>query len=291
MNRGKWLGMMFAAGLAFAGPYPDDVMKKIRTFLNFLLCTVFLSATILYVMPFDVNAEDIVRFHGSTTVQKRVMEPAKDAIEKALGIKVSIVGNGTGNGLADLMKDKADASMASEELIEAVESMEAATGMKAPANLKGHIITSDIIKVIVHPSNPVTKLTKEQLKGLHTGKIANWKEVGGSDLPVIVVTSHAGSATRKVFQNQIMDKEGYVIGAIEVNTTREEIDHVASLPEGIGAVSVGFLNLPEYKGKVKIVETPEISRPLMFITKGEPSPNVQKVINFLKGEGKKYIKD
>lgn len=266
-------------------------MKKIRAFLNFLLITVFLSAAILYVTPFDVDAEDMVRLHGSTTVQKRVMEPAKDAIEKALGIKLSIVGNGTGNGLADLVKDKADASMASEELIEAIESMEAATGMKAPADLKGHVITSDIIKVIVHPSNPVTKLTKEQLKGLHTGKIASWKDVGGQDIPVIVVTSHAGSATKKVFQKQIMDKEAYVVGAIEVETTRKEIDNVASLPEGIGAVSAGFVNLPEYKGKVKVVETPEIGRPLMFITKGDPSPNVKKIIDFLKGEGKKYIKD
>lgn len=239
----------------------------------------------------DSKAEDVVRFHGSTTVQKRIMEPSKDAIEKALGIRLSIVGNGTGNGLADLIKDKADVSMASEELKEAVESMEAATGMKAPENLEGHVITSDIIKVIVHPSNPVTKLTKEQLKGLNTGKIANWKEVGGSDMPVIVVTSHAGSATRKVFQKQIMDNEAYVVGAIEVDTTRKEIDNVASLPEGIGAVSAGFLNLPEYKGKVKVIETPEIGRPLMFITKGEPSPNVKKIIDFLKGEGKKYIKD
>lgn len=253
----------------------------------FLMLTMFLFVASLY----DANAEDVVRLHGSTTVQKRVMEPAKDAIEKALGIKLSIVGNGTGNGLADLVKDKADASMASEELIEAVESMEAATGMKAPANLKGHVITSDIIKVIVHLSNPVTKLTKEQLKGLHTGKIANWKDVGGQDVPVIVVTSHAGSATKKVFQKQIMDKEAYVVGAIEVETTRKEIDNVASLPEGIGAVSAGFVNLPEYKGKIKVVETQEIGRPLMFITKGEPSPNVKKIIDFLKGEGKKYIKD
>ncbi|RJQ22829.1 MAG: extracellular solute-binding protein [Nitrospiraceae bacterium] len=234
---------------------------------------------------------EVVMLHGSTTVQKRIMEPGKEALEKATGIKVELVGNGTGNGLEDLVNGKCDAGMASEELADAVASMKAATGKDAPADLKPNVITSDVIKVIIHPSNPVTKLSKEQLKGLHSGKIANWKEVGGPDLPVIVVTSHLGSATKKVFQKTIMDGEPYVIGAIEVETTRKEIDNVAMFPEGIGAVSAGFINLPGNEGKVKIVETQEISRPLMLITKGEPSPAVKKVLDFFTGEGKKYIKD
>lgn len=236
-------------------------------------------------------SEEIVKLHGSTTVQKRIMEPGKEALEKVTGIKLELVGNGTGNGLEDLVKGKCDAGMASEELADAVASMKAATGLEAPAVLKANVITTDIIKVIVHPSNSVAKLSKEQLKGLHTGKIANWKEVGGVDMPVIVVTSHLGSATKKVFQKMIMDGEPYVVGAIEVETTRKEIDNVGEFPEGIGAVSQGFINLPGNKEKVKIVETQEISRPLMLITKGEPSPAVKKVLDFFNGEGKKYIKD
>jgi phosphate transport system substrate-binding protein len=54
---------------------------------------------------------------------------------------------------------------------------------------------------------------------------------------------------------------------------------------------MGFINLPGNKEKVKIVDTQEISRPLMLITNGEPSPNVKKVLDFFTGEGKKYIKD
>ncbi|CAG0975750.1 Phosphate-binding protein PstS 1 [Geobacteraceae bacterium] len=234
---------------------------------------------------------ETVKLHGSTTVQKRVMEPGKDALKKATGIDLELVGNGTGNGLEDLVNGKCDASMASEELADAVDSMKKATGKDAPASLKPNVITSDVIKVIIHPSNPVTKLSKEQLKGLHTGAVENWKDAGGADSPVIVVTSHLGSATRKVFQKVIMDNEKYVDGAIEVKTTREEIDNVGQLPEAIGAVSMGFINLPGNKEKVKIVETQEISRPLMLITNGEPSPKVKKVLDFFTGEGKKYIKD
>ncbi len=239
----------------------------------------------------QVAFAETVKLHGSTTCQKRIFEPGKDALKKATGIEIELVGNGTGNGLEDLVAGKADASMASEELADAVASMKAATGKDAPADLKPNVITSDVIKVIVNPANPVAKLSKEQLKGLHTGAIDNWKAVGGPDQGVIVVTSHSGSATRKVFSKVMMDSAKYVDGAIEVKTTREEIDNVGQLPEAIGAVSMGFINLPGNKEKVKIVDTPDISRPLMLITRGEPSAKVKKVLDFFAGEGKKYIKD
>lgn len=238
-----------------------------------------------------VASAEIVKLHGSTTVQKRVMEPGKDALKKATGIDLELVGNGTGNGLEDLVAGKCDASMASEELADAVASMKDASGKAAAGDLKPNVITDDVIKVIVNPANTVTKLSKDQLKGLHNGSIDNWKKVGGSDLPVIVITSHLGSATRKVFQKSIMDGTKYVDGAIEVETTRKEIDNVNQFPEAIGAVSMGFINLPGNKEKVKIVDTDKISRPLMLITKGEPNAGVKKILDFFRGEGKKYIKD
>lgn len=238
-----------------------------------------------------VAGAETVRLHGSTTVQKRIMEPGKEALKKATGIELVLVGNGTGNGLEDLVAGKCDAGMASEELVDAVASMKDASGKAATGDLKPHVITSDVIKVIVNPSNSVTKLNKEQLKGLHNGSIDNWKAVGGPDLPVIVITSHLGSATRKVFQKSIMDGTKYVAGALEVETTRKEIEDVGQFPEGIGAVSMGFINLPGNKEKVKIVETPDISRPLMLITKGDASPAVKKIVAFFTGEGKKFIKD
>lgn len=242
------------------------------------------------VMSCAASAES-VRLNGSTTVQKRIMEPGKEALKKATGIDLVLVGNGTGNGLEDLVSGKCDAAMASEELGDAIASMKDASGKAATTDLKPNVITDDVIKVIVNPSNTVSKLSKEQLKGLHTGEIDNWSKVGGADMSVIVVTSHLGSATRKVFQKSVMDGTPYVASALEAETTRKEIDNVNQFPEGIGAVSMGFINLPGNKEKVKIVDTPKISRPLMLITKGDPPAAVQKVLDFFRGEGKKYIKD
>lgn len=250
-------------------------------------CSALMSMSIFS----GVAGAETVRLHGSTTCQKRIFEPGKEALKKATGIDLVMVGNGTGNGLEDLVAGKADAAMASEELADAIASMKDASGKAATGDLKPNVITDDVIKVIVNPTNTVSKLDKEQLKGLHNGTIDNWKKVGGPDLPVIVITSHLGSATRKVFQKIIMDGTKYVDGALEVETTRKEIEDVGQFPEGIGAVSMGFINLPGNKEKVKIVETPQISRPLMLITKGDPSPAVKKIVDFFKGEGKKYIKD
>lgn len=256
------------------------------------LCAVTVTlASIFMLMSVPVVQAETIKLHGSTTCQKRIFEPGKDALKKATGIDIELVGNGTGNGLEDLVAGKADASMASEELADAIASMKAASGKDASSDLTPNVITTDVIKVIVNPANPVTKLSKDQLKGLHTGTIDNWKAVGGPDQPVIVVTSHSGSATRKVFSKLMMDNAKYVDGAIEVKTTREEIDNVGQLPEAIGAVSMGFINLPGNREKVKIIETPEIGRPLMLITRGEASPAVKKIVEFFKGEGKKYIKD
>jgi phosphate transport system substrate-binding protein len=263
----------------------EDHMAKVSVY-KLVVATIALS-----LCSGQAVLAETVKLHGSTTVLKRIMEPGKEALKKATGIDVELVGNGTGNGLEDLVLGKCDASMASEELVDAVASMKSASGKDASGDLKGHTITSDVIKVIVNPANTVTKLSKEQLLGLHTGSIANWKEVGGPDQGVIVVTSHAGSATRKVFNKMMMDSKPYVVGAIEVETTRKEIDNVGDLPEAIGAVSMGFINLPGNKEKVKIVETPEISRPLMLITKGEASASVKKIVDYFRGDGKKFIKD
>ncbi|MDD2367386.1 MAG: substrate-binding domain-containing protein [Desulfuromonadaceae bacterium] len=126
------------------------------------------SAVLVGVVTFSgVAGAEVVKLHGSTTVQKRIMEPGKDALKKATGIDLELVGNGTGNGVEDLVAGKCDAAMASEELADAVASMKDASGKAASDDLKPNVITNDVIKVIVNPENTVTKLSKDQLKGLH----------------------------------------------------------------------------------------------------------------------------
>lgn len=230
---------------------------------------------------------------GSTTVQKRVIEPGAAKFKEVSGIDLKIQGVGTGKGIIALIEGKVPAAAASETLEEAVASAkkQASEGGKTfevPANLKFYELTKDSVVVIVHKDNSVANLSKDQLKAIHTGKTKNWKEVGGPDLPIKVVTSHAGSATRAVFAKQMMDGADYVAGAVEVRTTREEINEVSKDKGAIGAVSEGFY--AQNKGNAKQVKAPAILRPLGLITKGDASPDVMKVVDFfVKGPGKALI--
>ena len=141
-----------------------------------------------------------------------------------------------------------------------------------------HIIIEDVIVPIVHKSNPVDSLTWQQLSDIHTGKVTNWKDVGGPDQKIIVVTSQPTAATRIVFQKKVMKKAAYVKGVREVKSTRQEVGLVAKFKGGIGAVSEGFVKLNS--GKVKVIKTDMIARPLSFITKGNPNADIQSIIDY-----------
>jgi len=213
---------------------------------------------------------------GSTTFQKRILEPTAAAIEKATNIKVNVRGINSGKGLEELRDGKIPASLTSNPL----KSMLKQAGLPDDGSYQEHVIIQDAIVPIVNLSNPVSELTWNQLAEINTGKINNWKELGGPDLGIIVITSQPTAATRLVFQEIVMKGAPYVQNIREVRSTREEVDLVAQFKGGIGAVSEGFVKLNP--GKVKVIKSAEISRPLSILTKGNPSPEVKAVIDFLR---------
>lgn len=256
--------------------------------LSLTILSVLLSACLVA----STFAEEI-KIWGSTTCQKRFLEPGNDALKVITGVDVKVIGVGTGKGMIGLLEGKTPAAAASSSLESALKSAQkaaAAAGKEVtiPDNLQFHEIYKDLIVPIVHKDNPVSALTWDQLKDIHTGKITNWKDVGGPDLQIVIVTSHEGSATKAVFQSEVMKKEPYVTNAIIVKSTRLEINEVSKNKGAIGAVSEGFHKQnPEDS---KIVSTETISRPLALITVGPPTDAVQKVIDFYKsGAGKKFF--
>jgi phosphate transport system substrate-binding protein len=247
--------------------FKEDEMKKI--------CLIVLIAFVTIAFAGEVMAKELT-LAGSTTVQKRVLEPAKEKIASATGIDIAIRGTGSGKGFAELMDGKIEASIASSPLA----SLLSKKGLSDDGTYQEHIIIQDVIVPIVHKSNPVSELTWEQLSDINTGKITNWKEVGGEDQKIVVVTSHKESATRAVFQKKVMKKANYAEGKRVVKSTRQEVGLVSKFKGGIGAVSEGFVAMNP--GKVKVIKANKISRPLSIITKGDPNPDVQSLINYLK---------
>jgi len=245
-----------------------------------------LVSVILFMVSVSVaSAEELVMW-GSTTCQKRIIEPTAALLEKETGIKVTVQGVGTGKELLALLDGKTKVALTSNDLKgtivagQKVLAEEKKPEAKIPENLQFHQIIEDVIVPIVNEKNKVDSLTWEQLKDMNTGKIKNWKEVGGEDMPVIIITSHAGSSTKEVFQHLVMKKEDYDKGAKEVQSTRNEIDEVAKFKGAVGAVSEAFVKLS--KTKVKVVKTAVISRPLALVTIGAPDKTVQTIIDFLK---------
>ncbi len=254
-----------------------------------------MAVTILVLSVGSTFAADVALW-GSTTCQKRFLEPGAKALQAATGVKIKVFGVGTGKGMVALLDGKTNVSITSNNLegtIKSTQKVLKKDGRPAatiPENLQFHEITKDIIVPIVNKANPVESLSWAQLADLNTGKITNWKDVGGSDMPVQVVTSHAGSSTKAVFQKQVMKKVDYAAKAIQVKSTRLEINEVSKAVGGVGAVSAGFFNLNP--GRTKIVKTDTISRPLALITIGDPAPEVQKIIDYFRSaEGQKQILD
>lgn len=230
---------------------------------------------------------------GSTTVQKRLIEPHAAAVRAATGIEMKIYGVGSGKGMIALAEKQVPLAAVSESLEEALASARKAAEadgkpFKDPGDLRFHPVLQDTIVVVVHRDNPVGTLSREQVKGIHTGTIRNWKELGGPDLPVKVVTGAPGSATRALLQSQVMDKQAYAPGTAEMRTTLEEIKVVGLSRGAVGAMSENVARAAA--DKVKVVSGVQIRRPLAFVSIGAPAPAAQKVIDFFKSkEGQKLV--
>lgn len=242
-------------------------------------------------LPQVVFGDDEISYSGSSTIGMSILEAgAVKAFEQKTGLKFkSIEQPGSGKGIKALLEGKVTMAGASRKL-ETEEKKQ---------NLIGTAIGYDAIAVFVNKKNPVNNLTKEQIKGIFTGKIKNWKEVGGKDAPIRVNTEIAGEkrATMLAFQEMAMDKAPYGTGFKEIDFPRDQIVEVAKDENGICSVSFGLLAAvsADLRNKVKAFNVGgidpsdkniqsgayPISRPLLLVTNGLPKGNVKKFIDFM----------
>lgn len=236
----------------------------------------------------------VLEVSGATTVQRRVLEPGAEPLKAATGVQLKVMGPGTGKGMLALFDGKVPVAAAGESLEDAVASAKAAAAevdrtVKVPANLVYHQIASDNIVLAVHGSNPVKTLTRAQIRDLMTGKVHNWKQVGGPDLPVKLYAAAPGQAVRAAVQKNFMDGAEYPAGTTDIRTAAEQLKVIAGDPGGVGAMSEPVIKAgPE---KVHVVAGAVIARPLGFVTIGAPSPAAQKMIDYFRSpEGQKQIR-
>ena len=230
---------------------------------------------------------------GGLTFYKEVLEPNARTFKDRTGLDIKYAGPTTGLGIYLLIEGKAQAAFALDTLDEAIKQAHAVakqqgTTLSIPKNLLYKQFANDKLVIVVNKQNPVTAISKQQFKEIAAGRIANWKELGGPDLPLKVITGTPTTATRLVVERQVLDGQAFSAGATEVRTTAEEVKRVSHDPGAIGFISDRYIDSPG--ANIKGVSGPSGSRPWGVVTIGKPSADVQKLIDFLLSkEGQKLV--
>jgi phosphate transport system substrate-binding protein len=235
-------------------------------------------------------APEELHYIGSSTVGSILQGGAAEAFTAKSSIKFAAIEViGSGKGIKALLDGKTSLAGASRPL----------KAEEKKQRLIGTVIGYDAIAIFVHASNPVTNLSKEQLKGIFTGAIKNWKDVGGNDAPITPNTEIQGEkrATIEMFTELALDGAAHGKGFKEIGLPRDQLVDLASNPNAICSVSLGLLaTIPaDLRSMVKPVAINRIeptdihvksgayliSRPLLLVTHGLPKGQVKEFISFM----------
>ncbi|NTU58788.1 MAG: PstS family phosphate ABC transporter substrate-binding protein [Chlorobiaceae bacterium] len=234
---------------------------------------------------------------GSTTVGP-IAKSFASYFTKKTGIEVTVSESGSGNGAKSLINKTCDIANMSRPMKDNELAAAKASGVTPVAN----IIALDGIAVIVHPSNQVKGLTKEQLAGVYTGKYTNWSQVGGRNVPIVVIQRESNSGTQETFHEMVVGKENKIITQAETQASNGAVkSRVSTTPNAIAFVGHGFVDksvkpvaIDGIASTVKTIKagTYPISRPLFMYTNGKPTGSVKQMIDLPKTkEGKSIISE
>jgi phosphate transport system substrate-binding protein len=248
-----------------------------------------------------------IQVKGSDTMVNLGQAWAEADMEKNPQAQVAVTGGGSGTGFASLISNSCDIAMSS-RTIKAKEIEQAKVKGIAPKEIK---VALDGIAVVVNPKNPVEKLTLEQLAAIFTGKVKNWKEVGGADLQIVILSREVNSGTHVYFKEHVLRKndpasqEEFAPDALMLSSSQAIADEVASNTGAIGYYGMGYISskqkpLSIAKDNISPYEKPTldnvisgiypISRPLFFYVNGEPQGTVKNFVDFcLSAEGQKIV--
>ena len=251
--------------------------KSLKKSLVFTLCLLLISGTAL--------AENIV-IKGSTTVLP-IAQVALDAYVKANpGINISLSGGGSGEGIKALIDKTTDIANSSREIKPKEVEQAKAKGI----NPTETIVAYDGIVPIVSPKNKVKDLTVDQLSQIYQGKITNWKDVGGDNLKIVVISRDSSSGTFEAWGELVLNKAKVLPQAQLQASNGAIIQAVSKNKYAIGYVGLGYLNKSVKPLSVKgvkasvetcISKTYPVSRPLYMYTDGNPKGEAAKFIKFI----------
>jgi phosphate transport system substrate-binding protein len=218
-----------------------------------------------------------VRLHGATTTVDLVISSHRKAVEKKTGLRLEILPNNAGRGLLGLVEGKCDIALTAADLETTKDTAEKSAGPARILDFSNLVFTrlrDDQVVFIVNTSNTVNSLTDAQIKAIYTGRIKNWSEAGGQDIPIVLFSHNTTSATRSIVKAMLFGGDDYSPSTRALIDQRAVVSGVESAAGGFSAISRSYAD-----GKVKILKTSVITRPLGFITRGRPKGDVKKVVD------------
>lgn len=247
---------------------------------------ILILLSLLLTLPAIAMADaDVVTIATGHTFIKKVFDPVRCAFKDKTGIDIKIVYSDPVPALGELEKRTVDAAGASLPLEEWLKlAQKGDVPVKEIDAYTQYTPTTETLMVVVNSASKVQALSKGQLKDIFSGRITNWKEVGGDDAPILVVWPAVSSGALVVFRSKIMDNEPLTTTVYDVESIGDTVDAIAASPEAIGIITA--TKMPQGLKQI----APAIERPLTLLYKGKPTPNLQKLLDFLRVEGKKYLK-
>ncbi|MDD2326634.1 MAG: substrate-binding domain-containing protein [Alphaproteobacteria bacterium] len=241
-----------------------------KSLLSFLLLFSFLLSSGAFAEPTHLA------IHGSTVFIAAALAPNKATLETETGLTLDITGNSAGEGVEALAKGETTLAMITGSLEDVAAKVNAKKpGLVDPASLKAHEIGTTRVAFAIHPSNPVTALDKTQLVRILKGETTNWKEVGGEDKPIILVTGIASTGLRTAVEKEYLGGASVTSNAKTLMNSALIGTLVEKAPNALGILVVDMLR-PSMKEIT--IENPEPIK-LAYVTKGEPSAAASKLIS------------
>lgn len=241
----------------------------------------------------DPSADNsTISISGSTTVQPLAEKLAEAFMTENTGVRIDVQGGGSSVGVKAAGEGTSDIGMASREIKE--------SELAEFPNLEIFVIARDGIAIVAHPNIAINDLTIEHVRDIFSGKITNWKDLGGEDQNIFVVSREEGSGTRGAFEEMVMGEDALITSTAILQPSNGSIrTTVSTTPYSIGYLSFGYLDDTVKSISIDGVAPTEpnaadgsypIVRPLNMLTNGEPTGNVKAFLDFILSEaGQKLV--
>lgn len=243
------------------------------------------------------------RVKGSETVLPITQKTAEEFIKSHPRTNVTVTGGGSGVGISSLMNGTTEIAQTSRRI-----KFDERKKIKFDGNnLREVEVAYDALAVVVHPSNKISQLTREQLSGIFTGKIKNWKEVGGEDLRIIPYSRETSSGTYEFFKESVMKHKNFMSGIMSMPANGAVIQSVSQTKGAIAYVGLAYLSnrvkplaVSYDSGKTFVKPTVQtaknktypIVRPLYFYYLAKDEAKVKDFLDFLlSSEGQKIVEE